>query len=125
MRVANSVFIVIFMAIMVLPLIFVDLSQDRVSVRENRMLAARPKLAGIKNRPEKFIKDFDAWFKDSTGFREQALALYNAIEKNRWLSGFWYADGPYVYLVGEQGHHYFADDAGKLISKFQGQSFLS
>jgi len=125
MRVLNGVFIAIFMAMLTLPLVFVNLSSDRVSVQENRMLAPCPKLADIKNHPETFIRDFDAWFKDSTGFKEQLVSLYNVMGKNTWFNGFWYKDGQYTYLIGEQGHHYFADVDGALISKYQGKQFVS
>jgi hypothetical protein len=126
MRVLYGGFILVFMAMLVLPLIFVDLSSDRVSVEENRMLAERPRLADIRNRTGAFVRGFDAWFKDSTGFRERLIKLYSIMGKNAWLNGdVRYTDGQYVYLVGEQGHHYFAHVDGFLISKFQGKQFLS
>ena len=127
MRILNGIFIVLFMAMLTLPLVFVDLSSDRVSVRENRMLAQRPALANMKNQPEIFIRHFDDWFKDSTGFREQMIMFFNVINKNKLLNGNqnMYTDGQYLYLVGEQGHHYFAHTGGKLIPKFQGKQFLT
>jgi hypothetical protein len=133
MRFLQRGFIVLFMAMLTLPLIFVDLSsENRVSVQENRMLAGFPKLTDLKHHQKTFIMDFDAWFKDSIGFREKFLALYNVIGKNRWLNsinrwlnGISYTDGQYVYLVGEQGHHYFASVNGLLIQKFQGKQFIS
>jgi hypothetical protein len=112
------------MTMLTIPLVFVDLSSDRVSVQENRMLAARPKLADIKNHPGTFIRGFDAWFKDSTGFRKQLLAMYRFIEINSLTSGFRYKDGKFVFLVGEQGHHYFAGIDGSLIPVFQGKKIL-
>jgi len=123
MRVLNCVFIVVFLAMLTFPLIFVDLSSDRVSIQENRMLAQSPPLADIKKHPATFIRGFDAWFKDSTGFREQLLALYNVM--GRLINSVWYTDGQYLYLIGEQGHHYFAHTGGILISKFQGKQFLT
>jgi len=126
MRFLHRIFIVIFMIMLTFPLIFVDLSsENRVSIQENRMLAEFPKLTDLKHHQGQFIRDFDAWFKDSTGFREQFLALYNVIGKNRWLNGINYTDGQYVYLVGEHGHHYFAYVNGYLIPKFQGRQFIS
>jgi hypothetical protein len=107
-----------------LPLVFVDLTQDRISVQENRMLERRPPLSDMKNRPEVFIRQFDAWFKDSTGFKEQMLALYNVIDKNKWLKGVRYTVGQYTYLIGEQGHHYFVGANDYLIPKFQGKKFI-
>ena len=89
------------------------------------MLAGHPKIADIKNHPGKFKKEFDAWFKDSTGFREQLITVHGLIDKNRWLNGVQYTDGQYTYLVGENGHHYFADVNGRLIPKFQGKKIFS
>jgi hypothetical protein len=108
-----------------LPLIFVDLESDRISLTENRMLANRPPLAEIKN-PGMFVLQFDEWFKDSTGFREKLLAIYKAVnDENKWLNFVvWYTDGPDFFLIGEKGHHYFAGN-GNLIPKFQGKQFLS
>jgi hypothetical protein len=115
------------MAMLTIPLVFVDLSSDRVSVQENRMLARRPFLADIKNHPGTFVREFDAWFKDSTGFREWLVTLYNVMGKNRWLNGVWYTEGNLVYLIGESGHIYFAGLKGSLflIDKFQGKQFLT
>jgi len=125
MRILNGIFIAVFLAMLTLPLIFVDLSSDRVSVQENRMLERRPPLSYIKNHPGTFVRGFDAWFKDSTGFRERLVTLYNFMGKNRWLNSIWYIDGQYTYLIGEEGHHYFAHIGGFLISKFQGKQFLT
>jgi hypothetical protein len=36
-----------------------------------------------------------------------------------------YTDGKFVYLFGEKGHHYFADEGGRLISVFQGKPVFS
>ena len=124
MRIFNGVFIAIFITMLALPLLFVDMAPDRVSVQENRMLANSPMLADIRNHPGTFVRDFDAWFKDSTGFREQLLIPYNVMSKNIWLNGIWYTDGQYIYLFGLEGHHYFADN-GKLIGKFMGKQFLT
>jgi len=125
MRFLNVSFIILFMAMMILPLVFVDLSPNRVSEKENRMLAERPKFADMKSHPGTFIRDFDAWFKDSTGFREKFITLYKIIN-DKWLNTVsQYTDGQYVYIIGEAGHHYFAGETGRLIPKFQGKQFLS
>ena len=125
MRIQNGVSIVLFMAMSMIPLVFADMLPERVSVRENRMLAASPVLADLKKGPETFIRKFDAWFKDSTGFREQLLTLYHAVEESRLLNTIWNVEGGHVFLVGEQGYRYFADQGGILIPKFQGKQFLS
>jgi hypothetical protein len=123
MHIFNGIFIAIFMTMLTLPLLLVDLASDRVSVQENRMLARRPVLADMKNQPEKFIRDFDDWFKDSTGFRNRLVAMYNVMGNNIWYNGIWYTDGQYIFLIGEEGHIYLGNNT--LISKFQGKSFLT
>jgi hypothetical protein len=131
MRILNCVFIAVFMAMLTLLLVFVDLSPDRVSVQENRMLANFPELSDVKRYPGTFIRGFDDWFKDSTGFREQLIKFYNVMDKNSWFNGgWWYMDGPFMYLVGEEGHHYYAGDSiisrsMSMIRKFQGKQFLT
>ena len=122
MRILNGIFIVLFMAVLTLPLVFVDLSSDRVSVRENRMLAQRPEIDDMKHHPGTFIRDFDTWFKDSTGFRDRLVTLYNTVDKN-WHNTVWYKEGYLVFLVGEQGHHYSVHPGQ--IQKFQGKQVLS
>jgi hypothetical protein len=125
MRAFKCGFIVLFMAMLVLPFVFVDLSSGRISVEENRMLAERPNLADMRGHPGTFIRDFDAWFKDSIGFRKQLIKLYQMIDKNQWLNTtVRYSDGRWVYLIGQKGHHYFAAE-GYLIRKFQGKQFFS
>jgi hypothetical protein len=90
------------------------------------MLANHPSISDIKNSPGAFIRQFDEWFKDSTGFRERLIKLYQVIDKNKWLNAVvQYMDGQYVYLIGEKGHHYFAGVGGDLIPKFQGRQFIS
>jgi len=108
-----------------LPLVFIDLGSNRISVEENRMLANRPSLSMIRKNPEMFIRQFDEWFKDSTGFRENLLAI-NKTFSEKWKGDVGhYTDGQFVYLIGENGHHYFASHNGILIQKFQGKQFLS
>ena len=124
MRIYKGVFIAVFMTMLTFPLISVDLTSDRVSVQENRMLANRPALADMKSHPDIFIRRFDDWFKDSTGFRERLITLYNVINNNTWYNGIWYTEGQNSYLIGEEGHRYYAGN-GSLIGKFQGKPFLS
>jgi hypothetical protein len=125
MRVYNIIFIIIFIAIILFPLIFIDLKHDRMSVQENRMLAKQPDLSDIIKNPSTFRRQFDSWFKDSTGFREQMLSIYNSIEKSKFFNSIQFIDGQYLYLFGEQGHVYFADVNGSSIPKFQGKPYLS
>jgi hypothetical protein len=128
MRILGGIFIALFMAMLTIPLVFVDLASDRVSVQENRMLAQRPVLADIKTHPGSFVREFDTWFKDSTGFREQLIGVYNVMGKSRWLNGIHrYMDGEIVYLIGESGHIFCAggESSSYMLEKFQGKQFLT
>ena len=124
-RIMNISIIVVFLAMLIIPFLFVDLGTSRVSIKENRMLAERPRIADIKNNPETFIREFDVWFKDSTGFRENLITIHGLIDKNSWINGVRYEIGQFVYLVGKEGHHYCADINGSLIPKFQGKKIFS
>jgi hypothetical protein len=121
LRFFNVFFIIVFVLLLALPLVFVDLEFDRISVTENRMLAPWPKPSDIKNNPGRFVRQFDEWFKDSTGFRERLVAIYKAVNENKWLNNNLIVDGNTFYLIGEEGHHYFAGYRGYLIPIFQGK----
>jgi len=123
MRALNCAFIAVFMAMLMLPLVFVDLASDRISVQENRMLANPPTLTDMKSRPDIFIRSFDDWFKDSTGFRERLIMFYNIMNNNPWYIGICYTDGQSFYLNGEEGHVYTSSNL--MLSKFRGRQVFS
>ena len=125
MRFFNKFFNFIFLLILILPLIFVDLSKNRISVQENRMLADHPKLADIKKHPVKFLQSFDDWFKDSIGFREQLISVYNVMGMNTWMNKYMYKKGDFIYLVGENGHHFYGGKNSSLIRRFKGEQIFS
>ena len=122
MRVLNCIYIALFMVMLTLPLVFVDFLPARASDEENRMLAGVPKLADMRH-PETFVRDFDAWFKDSTGFRKQVLKLYNLVDRNKWINGVWYKESYLTFLIGKEGHHYSIHPGE--IEKYQGKPFFT
>jgi len=121
LRFFNRCFILIFILMLALPLVFVDLRSDRISVGENRMLAKRPFFSEIKNNPELFIRQFDNWFKDSTGFREQMINFYR--KTNGIFAQNYYLDGTSIVFIGKQGHH-FHTDHNRLLPIYQGKRWL-
>jgi hypothetical protein len=123
-RVLESGFVIVFLLMLTAPLVCINLYSDRSSEKENRMLANPPQLDDIKEHPKVFIREFDAWFKDSVGFREQAIGLYNVVYNNGLLNGR-YKVGQDVYLVGQEGHHYWASENGNLIPRYQGKAVFS
>jgi len=120
MRIVRCFFIILFITMLALPLIFVDLSKDRISFQESRMLAKFPDMNDLKHHQGQFIRDFDKWFKDRTGFRNQLLELYNVMGMNKWMDSVMYKEGDFVYLIGENGHHFFVRE-----DDFPGNEILS
>jgi hypothetical protein len=122
MRIYNGCFIAIFMAMIMLPLVFVDLKSDRVSVTENRKLTNHPPISDLKNHPGDFIRGFEAWFKDSTGFRERLIKLYKKTDGILGENSY-YLDGTSIVFVGKQGHH-FHTHYNQLLPIYQGKRWL-
>ena len=123
MKLTHRIFTIIFMMILFLPLAFVNPYGDIVSEQENRMLAKRPATSGLFLQPADFTRQFDRWFADNVGFREQLIGLYKKLDSLETQGQ--YSDGSNIMLIGEQGHHYFADIGGWLIGKFQGKALLT
>jgi len=122
-KISQIIFLIIFMLMILVPVMFIDLSGGNVSEQENRILATRPAISTMSHSPSDFIEQFDDWFSDNVGFRESLISMYRMIEEAG--NPIQYTDGQYTYLIGENGHRYFAHTDGLLISKFQGKQFLS
>lgn len=120
---AYSIFVVMFFLMLLLPLVFINPSGGAISEQENRVLAVQPNLSDLLNQPADYVRQFDEWFSDNVGFREQLINLKQKIED--FDEPVQYTDGEYVYLRGQQGHRYFAYTDGWMIGKFQGKEFLT
>ena len=122
-KIPDIVFAILFMSALIVPLALLDPDGGKVSEQENRTLAARPPLADMIRRPQGFIRQFDGWFTDNTGFRPGMIDLYKQVDRieTRGL----YTEGEYRYLIGEQGHRFFAGgDWVDMVSIFQGKPLL-
>lgn len=104
-------------------MVFINLYGGTISEKENRMLATRPPISYMFQHPRDFIRQFDDWFSDNVGFRENFIDYYKLFAKLE--NNAQYTDGQYLMLIGEEGHHYFANTNGWMISKFQGKPFVS
>ena len=116
----NIIFSLTFVALLLIPLFFIDLQGGKISEEENRMLTARPSWSLLLESPTVFLAQFDGWFSDNVGFRGEMVHLYKQLDK---LENGRYQLGHMTYLIGEQGHEYF-DIGGILISKYQGKPFI-
>lgn len=72
-KVYNIIFIVLFMAIISLPLIKANWKSGVVSEDENRYLTDTPKLIENGRFNPAFTSDVESWFKDNMGFRKYLI----------------------------------------------------
>ena len=69
----NTVFVVAFLAVLFLPLILTNWVSGGVSEDENRNLAKFPELQKDGQFNESFTTEFETWFKDHMGLREELI----------------------------------------------------
>ena len=97
-KIYNIVFIVLFLGILATPLVLTRWESGGVSVNENRTLASFPALVENGKLNPSYTADFETWFKDHLGLREE-LITGNAIVQfyvfDRMLDNSNYHIGPY------------------------------
>lgn len=102
----NRVFIAVFMAMICLPLLFFNHEEGKVSEIENKTLAQKPELYLVDgNLNASYISEFENYFNDNVGFKEEALAvnilakykLFGVLDIPNWLLG---KDGNLFYTTG-------------------------
>ena len=78
-RLCNLFLVGFFIAAILMPLLFVNTTSGRISIAENRVLAAFPALfdAGANHQ---FIKQFEKWFNDNLGFRDDFVILNTKLQ---------------------------------------------
>ncbi|MCR5673146.1 MAG: hypothetical protein K6F87_05470 [Lachnospiraceae bacterium] len=88
------------LALLVLPLVFINLKPDQISEYENKKLADWPEF----ELSEDYMKDVYNFVNDRIGFREGSIAVYT--EANNALFG---AMVNPLFMWGENGHIYYKD----------------
>jgi len=121
-RFVNICFIVVFMLILLIPPLFSDKSGGDVSEEENRVLAERPHLDDLLNTPGDFPEMAENWLADNIRFRRTMIRIYRELNKIETHDQYWI--GQNMYLIGEDGHHFFAYYSGSMIDKFSGEPIL-
>jgi hypothetical protein len=83
MKKASCWFIVIFLAIISLPLVFID-RKSVVSEKENRTLAVYPEIINNGNivSINTLLKSLDSYINDRFGFKNLAVSFINGINRN-------------------------------------------
>lgn len=101
-KTSNIVFILIFMAILIVPMIFMNTKENQISEIDNKLLTEWPNFS-----PTPETRDaIESYFNDRIGFREQAIETY--IELNDKL--FDVMVHP-LFMYGREGHIYYKDPA--------------
>ncbi len=76
MKVINTIFILIFLVIIILPLTLVNKNSTKLSETENRYLTPFPQIYDAQGKLMPDLKaKFENWFNDNVGFRDELVKL--------------------------------------------------
>lgn len=78
-KINNIIFILLFLAVLFVPLLFTRWESGGVSEEENRNLAAFPSVLKDGNLNLSFTKDFETWFMDHLGFRQKLIGANKSL----------------------------------------------
>lgn len=97
-KICNYLFVIAVFLVLIVPFVFTNWTSGGVSVAENRALAEFPPLFVGGKVNQSFTSQFDIWFSDHLGFRDEMLS-FNAERQmemyNKLLSNSVFAIGPY------------------------------
>lgn len=80
-RILKSVFSAAFVIMLLVPLLCTNLKPNAVSEIENRSLANFPELYDQEgNKNDNYISEFEVWFNDNIGLREQMFSMNSIIQ---------------------------------------------
>ena len=78
---SNIIFIGLVFIVLTLPIVFINLKDNQVSLSENRKLNEKPALNDIsKLFNGEFFNEFNSWFEDHIGFRDSIISLKGSID---------------------------------------------
>lgn len=106
-KIYNTIFIVLFLAVLAMPLVLTRWESGGVSQDENRTLAAFPSVQVEGAWNEKFTAQFETWFMDHLGLRSELIGANAKLQHtvfNRLLSNS-------NYHIGPHGDLNYADEA--------------
>lgn len=95
---------VFFLAILFLPLVFINRESGKVSPLENRVLAAFPAAATTEGFNKNFLPELARWFRDNLGFRFS----FAAVNANVKVKLFNQSSG--TVNIGLDGWYYYTED---------------
>ena len=109
-KIYQIIFIVLFSAVLLIPAVFMDWSSGGISEEENRTLEDFPSLIMEGRFNDAFTKEFESWFMDHMGLREDLINL-NATLQYRVFDRMLTTSN---YLLGQNGDINYADQGMKL-----------
>lgn len=106
-KINNSIFIILFLAVFFVPLLFTKWESGGVSEDENRTLAAFPDVIVDGSFNLSFTKDFETWFMDHMGFRQDMIDANKQLQKDIFDRSLTQSE----YKIGKTGDLIYAPDS--------------
>ena len=106
-KINNIIFILLFLAVLVVPLLFTRWESGGVSQVENRNLAAFPALTKEGAFNLSFTQEFETWFMDHLGFRQMLIDSNKALMEQVFQRNLTTSD----VKTGKTGDLIYAPDA--------------
>lgn len=80
-KISNIVFIFLVFIMLIIPLMFMNLKDNQISLSENRKLNEKPTMNNsLELLSGKYFNNFNSWFKDHIGFRDNIISLKGKID---------------------------------------------
>lgn len=106
-KVNNVIFILLFLSVFFIPLLFAKWESGGVSEEENRNLAKFPSITIEGKFNTSFTKEFETWFMDHMGFRQDLITANKTLQKNIFDRALTTSD----YKTGKTGDSIYATNA--------------
>lgn len=106
-KINNCILAVLFLAVLALPLLFTRWESGGVSEAENRNLAQFPPLVVEGSFNLSFTKDFETWFMDHLGFRQELIGANKSLMQNVFDRALTTSD----WKTGKTGDSIYAPDS--------------
>lgn len=81
-KVNNFIFMALFLGVLFIPFLFTRWESGGISETENRNLASFPAFMVEEKFNQSFTKEFDTWFMDHMGFRQELIAVNTSLMQN-------------------------------------------
>lgn len=120
-KVLNYIFIVLFLAVCIIPLIFSNKKAGMISTVENRALAEFPEIFNSDGKINPELKTgFNSWLNDNIGFRDTLMGFNTKIQYTLF-SKINSSD----VILGKNGWLFYQGEGGISINDYQAKTFYT